>query len=263
MRKKISAVINTYNAAKYLDRVLTHLEMFDEIVVCDMESTDETLDIARRHSCRIVTFPKGEHKICEPARDFAIHSASNEWVFVVDADELVPRALAEYLYSAINDQGYEGAFDIPRINMFMGEQFTERADRQLRFFRKGVAFWPPTIHSHPQLDCEIREIPMRRDLSLIHLENPDTAQRIAKLNNYTDYDALRRIARKFNAPIMLLRPLWFFFRAYVMQGEIRHGRKGILSSYFSMIYQVALMAKIFEHQNPDVLDTDPERLEKI
>ena len=260
MRKKISAVLNTYNAAKYLDRVLTYLEVFDEIVVCDMESTDETLDIARRHGCKIVTFPKREPKICEPARDFAIHSASNEWVLVVDADEIVPRTLAEYLYSAINGQGYEGAFDIPRINMFMGEQFPERADRQLRFFRKGVAFWPPTIHSHPQLDCEIRELPMRRGLSLIHLNNPDISQRLAKLNNYTDYDARRRVGRRYGAFGMLLRPMWFFFRSYILQGEIRHGRKGILSSYFSMVYQITLMAKIYELQNPDVLDADSERL---
>ena len=53
---KISAVLNTYNASQYLDRVLDSLSGFDEILVCDMESTDDTVEIARRHGCRVVTF---------------------------------------------------------------------------------------------------------------------------------------------------------------------------------------------------------------
>ena len=86
MNKKISVVINTCNAELHLAKVLESVKEFDEIVVCDMESSDSTADIARNYGCKVVIFPKGEHKICEPARDFAIHLSTNEWVFVVDAD---------------------------------------------------------------------------------------------------------------------------------------------------------------------------------
>ena len=55
---KISVVINTYNAERDLEQVLEAVKDFDEVLICDMESTDKTLDIARRHGCRIVTFPK-------------------------------------------------------------------------------------------------------------------------------------------------------------------------------------------------------------
>ena len=40
---KISVVINTYNARQHLEKVLDSVKDFDEIVVCDMESTDDTL----------------------------------------------------------------------------------------------------------------------------------------------------------------------------------------------------------------------------
>lgn len=40
---KISVVINTYNAAQHLDEVLEAVKDFDEIVVCDMDSQDDTL----------------------------------------------------------------------------------------------------------------------------------------------------------------------------------------------------------------------------
>lgn len=102
---KISVVIHTYNAEKHLDRVLDAVKEFDEVLVCDMESTDSTLDICRRHGARVITFPKGEHTIPEPARTFAIQSATHEWVLVVDADELVPATLRRYLYGRAAEEG--------------------------------------------------------------------------------------------------------------------------------------------------------------
>ena len=95
----ISVVINTYNAEKHLSQVLDAVKDFDEVVVCDMESTDNTIGIAREYGCRIVTFPKGNITIVEPARNFAIHQAKHEWVLVVDADEVITPELREYLYN--------------------------------------------------------------------------------------------------------------------------------------------------------------------
>lgn len=56
MEQKISVVINTYNAERHFAKVLESLKDFDEIVVCDMESTDSTLEIARQYGLREYTF---------------------------------------------------------------------------------------------------------------------------------------------------------------------------------------------------------------
>jgi len=47
---KISVVIQTYNSEQFLERVLNSVKEFDEIVVCDMYSTDRTIEIARKFS---------------------------------------------------------------------------------------------------------------------------------------------------------------------------------------------------------------------
>ncbi len=39
---KISVVINTYNAEKHLQQVLDSVKGFDEVLICDMQSTDST-----------------------------------------------------------------------------------------------------------------------------------------------------------------------------------------------------------------------------
>ena len=64
---KISVVINTFNAALHLKRVINAVKDFDEVLVCDMESTDDTVRIAKENGCRVVTFPKAGHSIVEPA----------------------------------------------------------------------------------------------------------------------------------------------------------------------------------------------------
>ncbi len=48
MDRKISVVINTYNADLHLRKVLESLSGFDEVVVCDMESTDDTFVDCKR-----------------------------------------------------------------------------------------------------------------------------------------------------------------------------------------------------------------------
>ena len=42
-RNRISVVINTYNAEQHLAAVLESVKDFDEVLICDMESTDTTL----------------------------------------------------------------------------------------------------------------------------------------------------------------------------------------------------------------------------
>ena len=58
---KISVVINTYNAERDLAQVLEAVKNFDEVLVCDMESTDSTLDIARQYGCRIVSSTRAKY----------------------------------------------------------------------------------------------------------------------------------------------------------------------------------------------------------
>ncbi|MBR2199423.1 MAG: glycosyltransferase, partial [Bacteroidales bacterium] len=118
---KISVVINTYNEEKSLAEILEYVKDFDEVLVCDMESSDKTVEIARKYGCNIVSFPKDGCSIVEPARDFAIHSAKYQWVLVVDADEIIPAALKKYLYEYIKDDGCGDALLIPRKNYVMNK----------------------------------------------------------------------------------------------------------------------------------------------
>ena len=245
--KGISVVINTYNASEHLAEVIEAVKDFDEILVCDMESTDDTCDIAARYGCKIVTFPKADHKSAEPARTFAIQSASNKWVLVVDADELVTPQLRDYLYQRISKPNCPDGLYIPRHNRFMG-QYTRAftADHQLRFFRQSLTHWPAIIHAAPQVDGLTEKIPKGGNVKFVHLANETIGELLEKCDRYTDNDLLKKQHKNYGAAALLLRPLWKFFSFYFLQGNYRDGLRGLLFSGMKAVYQFALVAKVIE-----------------
>ena len=241
---KISVVINTYNARQHLRQVLESVKDFDEVVVCDMESTDDTCDIAREYGCRIVTFPKADHKSAEPARTFAIQSASNHWVLVVDADEIVTPELREVLYQRIADSDCPAGYYIPRQNMFMSMFVRDfHYDYQLRFLVREGTEWPPYIHSLPKVPGRVEKLKARKEARLLHLMDETMHEYVAKMNVYTDNETEKK---QYGLFALFWRPLWRFFKSYVMDGSFRMGVRGLIRSGMHAVYQFILVAKIIE-----------------
>lgn len=245
---KISVVINTYNAEKFLKRVLDSVKDFDEIVVCDMESTDNTVAIAKEYGCKVVVFPKGDCTIVEPARNFAIQSATMKWVLVLDADELVTPELKEYLYEHISHKDAAEGLWIPRKNYFMGRfMHCFYPDYILRFFIKDGAEWPSYIHSVPIIKGQINKIPAKRkELAFIHLANDNLRSRIDKTNLYTENEVEKRKHKNYGMAALIHRPFFRFFKAYILKGGIRDGKAGFICACYEAIYQFIAVTKIIE-----------------
>lgn len=243
----ISVVINTYNASKYLTQVLESVKDFDEVVVCDMESTDDTCEIAARYGCRIVTFPKANHTCCEPARTFAIQSAANKWVFVVDADEIVTPELRDALYEKIQSPDCPSGLYIPRHNMFMGMFVRDfHYDYQLRFLVREGSEWPPLIHSLPHVPGRVEKLKAGKQARLLHLMDETMYEYMQKMNVYTDNERERKQDKGYGVGALLWRPLWHFFKSYVLEGSFRMGSRGLIRSLMAAQYQFVLVSKIIE-----------------
>lgn len=247
---KISVVINTYNAERDLRQVLESVKEFDEIVVCDMESTDRTLEIAKEYGCKIVIFPKANHVSAEPARTFAIQSATNEWVLVVDADEVVTKELREYLYQYIESDHHQCGLYIPRKNYIMGcFMKSSYPDYQLRFFKREGTVWPPYVHTFPKVEGPTEKIPKdRQDTALIHLSSTAFSQ-LQKLNDYTENEVEKRKDMKVTYAKMLFSPAYRFFKAYILKGGFRYGKMGLIQATHNAMYKFVVMQKVLEAQN--------------
>jgi glycosyltransferase involved in cell wall biosynthesis len=249
MKNNISVVINTYNASKYLAQVLDTAKSFEEIVVCDMESTDNTVEIAKSYGAKVVTFPKANHKSAEPARTFAIQSASSDWVLVVDADELIPQALHDYLYDFIKNPGDIRGLYIPRKNYTMGTFLpSSYPDYQLRFFIKEGTVWPPYVHTFPTVNGKLDHIPeKRKDVAFDHLDD-STHATLIRLNNYTDNEVEKRAGKKVTLLKIIASPMMRFIKQYILKGGFLYGIAGYVQAVRSAQYKFTVLCKLYEKQ---------------
>lgn len=90
----VSVIIAAYNAAAYLDRALasarTQTLAEVEILIVDDASTDDTLQIARRHAevdSRVTVFSQPVNAGPGAARNVGLVQARGEWIAMLDADD--------------------------------------------------------------------------------------------------------------------------------------------------------------------------------
>ena len=246
---KISVVIHTLNSGKYIRQCLESVKDFDEIVVCDMYSSDNTLSIAKEYGATIVMHePSGG--IPEPARTFAVSQATQDWVLAVDSDEVIPEALKNYLYGMIASENCPDALYLPRKNYFMN-RFMRAAfpDYQLRFFRKNTfKGWPGFIHSHPEIEGNILKAPKKESLAIVHLDENKIVDWISKTNRYTERELDREKNKRKNIAGLLFQPFYRFLFIYFIKGGFRDGKEGLIYAMMQPCYKFFTYAKIIERQ---------------
>lgn len=246
----ISVVINTRNAADVLEPTLKSARSFDEILVCDMESTDGTQQLAERYGARVITFPFEGQRCAEPARDFAIHSAKGEWVLVVDADEVIPPALPAYLRARVASGACPDGLWLARKNHLLSKWVrSDYPDYQLRFFRRDKASWPPFVHTMAHVEGRQERVPAgRSDLALIHASAPLRAV-MERMNRYTD-DEMRRHRGSSGVGLwkLIVKPWFRFVRSYILRGGFRDGVAGYVAARNEAIYKYFQLAKQYEQE---------------
>jgi glycosyltransferase involved in cell wall biosynthesis len=88
----VSAVVAGHDEADELARCLPTLRFCDEVVVIDLESTDDTVAVAERCGARVVRHDLVP--IAEYARVDVVPQLRHDWLLFTDPDEEIPGALA-------------------------------------------------------------------------------------------------------------------------------------------------------------------------
>jgi glycosyltransferase involved in cell wall biosynthesis len=106
----------TKNAEKHIKNAIQSALFADEILVLDSGSTDETCDIAEKLGAiaeyqEWLGFGRQKNK--------AVELASNDWVFVLDADEQITEQLKDEIIETLKNPISDG-FQIARLNNFFG-----------------------------------------------------------------------------------------------------------------------------------------------
>lgn len=97
MKTKLSLNIITKNAGKTLEKTLFSVQgLVDEIILVDENSSDETVNIAKKFKAKIFAYSSGH---LGKQREYALSKTTGNWVLVLDSDEIISNDLKSEILS--------------------------------------------------------------------------------------------------------------------------------------------------------------------
>jgi len=248
---KISVVINTLNEASDLEQALESLKWADEIIVCDMYSDDNSVEIAKKYGAKVVFHKRVSH--VELARNYAISKASNDWILILDPDEEIPESLASRIQDITVKMEQINFVEIPRKNLIFNKWMKASMwwpDYNIRFFKKGTVSWGEKIHSDPQTDGEGIKLDTKEDYAIVHHHYNSISQFLDRLNRYTSVQAneLHADGIKFQWTDLITKPLSEFLSRFFANKGFEDGLHGLTLSLLQAFSFLIVYLKLWEFQ---------------
>ena len=251
---KISVVVHTLNEENNIRNCLESVKWANEIIIIDNYSDDKTVDIARVYTDKIFSYERTG--LPEHARKFAISKTSNEWVLIVDADEMVPVQLMKKLESIVVDDEAD-VVSIPHSNYFFGHlmQYTGWGPMQnlhYRFYKKSYVEVNNKVHSEPVIAEDARLISIENpEEGFIHFNYMDVEHFIEKMNRYTTLEAklLYDAGEDLNSRQLVLRIFGEFKLRYISFTGYKEGFNGLSMSLMMAMYRLSVYMKLKTMRN--------------
>ncbi|MEO1927107.1 MAG: glycosyltransferase family 2 protein [Nautiliaceae bacterium] len=215
---KLSVVIITFNSQKYLKEAVKSALFADEVVVLDSGSSDNTCKIAKNLGARVEFsewegFGRQKQKVVELAK--------NEWVFVLDADEVITDNLQKELQEVLKNPSFK-AYYVSRINNFWGRDIKYLGlypDYTVRLFNKNFASFNDR-EVHESVECKCKKGYLKNPLR--HFAYESIEEFITKQNRYSTLGA------KPNRLKAIFSPIWAFFKLYFLKLGFLEGWDGFV-----------------------------------
>lgn len=224
--QQLSVVIICKDAAETLPDTLASVADFAEVIVYDNGSTDESMQIAQ--SFANVKLVQGEFNGFGLTKQAAIACAANDWVFSLDADEVVSADLLAFL-ATLPLQDPHQLWEILRHNHFLAARMRHGGlsdDWVLRIFnRQHYNIDDSPVHEavRPGPDAKV----LRAEGHLRHNTWRSLHEVIDKVQRYSELRS--GDSDKTSGPLLIyLRAHWAFFRAYILQLGLLDGWRGLV-----------------------------------
>jgi len=237
-RHPLSIIMICRNEADRIDDSLASVAGWaDEIIVLDSGSTDNTVEICRRHTDRVeVTDWPG----FGPQKQRALDRATGDWVLSLDADEVVSEELkCEIDLILSRRQPHYTGYRIPWLTIAFGRQlhFGHWARAPLRLFERGAAqFTNAPVHEKLVMTDARRSGRLEGELHHHVFRNERHARE--KLGGYARLQAAERHAAGARASRAgaYLRAAFNWLDNFVFRGAFLDGRGGWKMSALQAAY---------------------------
>ena len=245
----LSIAILAHNEAANLRRTLESVAWADELILVDSGSTDNTVAIAQEFGVKVFS---ETWKGYGPQMNSAIDKGTSDWVFSLDADEVMTPELQAEIAALITGTPEFDAYWIPRRNRIFGRWMRhggQYPDYKLRLFRQGTARLPEDTEPHATPKWKGPKGKLKGDL--LHYQYPTVALYIEHMNRYSSASVPLVLRKGRNCrgvfefvTMTFINPILTFVKNYIFRLGFLDGRQGLLfhlyhSSYISWKYAKA------------------------
>jgi len=195
---KISVVIITKNEAERIGACIQSVLPFsDEILVLDSFSEDDTKQRAEGLGARVV---QRTFEGYGATKNFANQLTSGDYIFSIDADEVVDNELCEAILAVKAEKKPAGMYVVKRRNNYCGSWIEHggwNPDVKPRFWRKEVAEWD-LAEVHEKLQIQPGTEIIRLPGNLLHYSYRTREEHLGKIKSYSRKGAfeLKRSGKK-------------------------------------------------------------------
>lgn len=232
---KITGCVITFNEADRIDACLASMACCDELLVVDSHSTDTTRDIAAARGARVVERDWAGYR---SQKQFAIDSATHDWILFLDADERVTPELAQQIVELRAAGTAHAAFRLPFRSIYLGKplRFGEAArESHVRLFdRRRCRFGGYEIHESVQVTGSTGRLSGR----ILHDSFRSLAHQMDKSARYARLmgESLHAAGKRGNLLRLLLNPPLRFLRGYVLRLGMLDGWRGLAVALIDASY---------------------------
>lgn len=141
---KFSGVVVTYNDARRLADCLNSLKFCSELLVIDLGSSDDSLNIAKLLGAKIV-----HHEWVpdiDQIRNYASYLAKHDWIVFLDPDEVFPSEIVTKIDRIIENNNSVGLIALPWRFYYKGKPLkytiwgAQKKSKHIVYHRKRVRF---------------------------------------------------------------------------------------------------------------------------
>jgi len=248
MNNKISVVVLARNASKILPRCLNSLKWAGEVVVIDDYSSDNTSAIARQWGSKVLNHSLDGN--FSNQRNWALQQTKHQWVMFVDADETVPKCLADEIVRRVGNERGVAGYHVHRHDIFFGKILKHGENGHNVFLRLALKknnFWRGKVHEKWIVKGEVKSL----KCPLNHFLPNDLSIFLSKINRYSSLRAKELYLKQSKSDWLAIAayPLGKFLKDYFYWQGFRDGLRGFLISILMALHSFLVRAKLWHYRH--------------
>ncbi|MCJ7466561.1 MAG: glycosyltransferase family 2 protein [Maribacter sp.] len=238
-KKKLTALVITYNEIGYIEQCISSISFADEIIVVDSYSDDGTFEFLSKHPKVKVVQRVFENFTKQ--KSYALSLASNDWVLFTDADEVITDRLKDEIEATLSLERPYAAYWFYKKFMFNSKPLHFcgwRTDKNYRLFQKSKVRFSVKRIVHETLEVEGKTGIFNE--KLIHYSYKNYTDYKSKMLTYGRFKAKEAYSKekRFSYANLIIKPMWKFVYHFVIRLGFLDAHKGLVISYLAALGEI-------------------------